>query len=844
MQMTPPFPYILITVFMFIIRCPAFAQNSLTGTVIDEEGKAIERVSVVIKDEQGKILSYAITDIRGIFSIKLPNSKNASSISFNHMGFQSRSLSLNEYQEGQRTTLTSRPFNIKEVTVKAKGIRLEGDTLTYRVSAFEKKQDKYIEDVIARLPGVEVSPSGTISYQGKPINKFMVEGIDLMGKKYSQISRNLTADKVKNIQIYENHQPVKMLRGVVLSDQAAMNLQLKDDAKNSIIGVIDAGTGLSMNGNTEWLRDARCVEMGFGKKMQNLNMYKTNNIGTDISTESISSETGYKGIIRNPVLRGDERNTYNDSHLISTNCLLKKRDTDLRLQISGFHDKTTQKRYQEMHYNDVDYGQVLSEHSELQNIHNQWDAELLYHQNGSRTNIRNTLSGSIDADNSYGHHQLNGKDSHAATRLRQHSIDNEFHLGKTFNNNKTLNIQLYAGISNQPSNMLLYNGCEQKTNLNIMEALLTAQFLHRLGQWASIGLSVKERSKAEWMDVEYEDYSNKDCYACHWLSIYPRFAFQSMTTSFIFEPEANILIRSIGNHQDRQAYFNPQLKITREITEGLRVNAEYQYKRNGDESIGTITSIPFYSSYNYMIKGSGELPESSFHKVGGSMSFRDINHSFFAYFGINADFIKNRLYESNLSDGLYQRELSKQTQLAKTYGIRWAISKQIPFWMLSTTMEGVCSWNNFYVMHASTVSPICNNYKRIAAKIRMNPSILFSVEMLTSVNFFHQGGNQLSFNKTSFCNYTEKVNLFFLPGKWQIGWVMQYDGSNDSMQTHHLFCDVSLSYRTKRNSIGLFLNNIFNCKDIKKRQFNEQGESFCITYLRPCELMIKTFFKL
>lgn len=59
---------------------------------------------------------------------------------------------------------------------------------------------------------------GTITYQGKQINKFYIEGLDLLGSKYSQASENISADKVKSVQVYERHQPVKLLRDVTFSD--------------------------------------------------------------------------------------------------------------------------------------------------------------------------------------------------------------------------------------------------------------------------------------------------------------------------------------------------------------------------------------------------------------------------------------------------------------------------------------------------------------------------------------------------------------------------------------------------------------------------------------------------
>ena len=128
-------------------------------------------------------------------------------------------------------TLKEGCFLLKEVKVKAQRIQSTGDTLTYSVAGFKQAQDRCIADVIAKMPGLEVKADGKIEYQGKAINKFYIEGIDLMGTQYGMANQNISADKVKSVQVLENHQPVKSLRGVSFSDQAALNLVLKDDAK-------------------------------------------------------------------------------------------------------------------------------------------------------------------------------------------------------------------------------------------------------------------------------------------------------------------------------------------------------------------------------------------------------------------------------------------------------------------------------------------------------------------------------------------------------------------------------------------------------------------------------------
>ena len=90
-----------------------------------------------------------------------------------------------------------------------------GDTLRYRVKAFAGKRDRYLEDVIKKLPGVEVKENGRIEYQGTPINKFYIEGQDPLGSNYTQASRNIPINAVDQVEVIEHNQHKRVLQGLV-----------------------------------------------------------------------------------------------------------------------------------------------------------------------------------------------------------------------------------------------------------------------------------------------------------------------------------------------------------------------------------------------------------------------------------------------------------------------------------------------------------------------------------------------------------------------------------------------------------------------------------------------------
>ena len=329
-----------IVLFLLLSAVLAFAQEPLSGIVVDDAGKALAGANVMAYGPDGKVLSFAVTGTDGAFQLKKTAGLERITASF--MGFKTVSIPAGQFKDGQQIRMEAGGFQLKEVAVTAERIKESGDTLTYSVGGFKQAQDRSIADVIGKMPGLEVKASGAIEYQGKPINKFYIEGMDLMGSQYALASENLSADKVKEVQVLENHQAIKSLRDVSFSEQAAINLVLKDEAKSTWSGLADLGGGYGK----EWLYDNRLMGMQFNKHFQTLMLYKNNNTGKDIGAEvvDLTDLTGYRmenGLLDMISLNGPEfereRYTFNSSHLLAGNWLLKTGpDSQLRLQASAY----------------------------------------------------------------------------------------------------------------------------------------------------------------------------------------------------------------------------------------------------------------------------------------------------------------------------------------------------------------------------------------------------------------------------------------------------------------------------------------------------------------------------
>ena len=207
-----------------------------------------------------------------------------------------------------------------------------------------------MEDVLKKLPGIKVAENGSVTYQGKAINKFYIEGKDLLGSSYNQATRNMPIDAVSDVEVYENHQPVKMLQNKQFSDRAALNIKLKSGYKSRPFGEIEGGIG---GKPTIW--NNRIFLTQILGKSQLLVSGKMNNTGADLSDETqehidVADLDAYEpqmaevlsgGSLANEVVSQD-RYLRNKSYSLGLNSLTAvSKDATLRANVLFYSDHSS-----------------------------------------------------------------------------------------------------------------------------------------------------------------------------------------------------------------------------------------------------------------------------------------------------------------------------------------------------------------------------------------------------------------------------------------------------------------------------------------------------------------------
>lgn len=267
--------------FLMLLWCSTlvFGQKTISGKITDSDGQAVPSASITI-EEAGKdaILAYTISNSKGEY--KLTFTSDASQMDVKVKAFNLKGMTKQVKNETQilNFNLQSEATEIKEVKIKTKLITKKGDTIAYDLSRFENKADRSLADVLKKIPGIEVGKNGQILYQGEAINKFYVNGKDLMEGGYGTIVNSLPKDAVQKMEVMENHQPVKALQNKMPSESAAINIKLKN--KITMTGRGEVGAGFS-----PMLWNVKLTPMFFGQNNQWVVNYKANNVGESVENE-------------------------------------------------------------------------------------------------------------------------------------------------------------------------------------------------------------------------------------------------------------------------------------------------------------------------------------------------------------------------------------------------------------------------------------------------------------------------------------------------------------------------------------------------------------------------------
>ena len=400
---------VLSIFFMLAFTLMVFAQKTISGVITDGDGKALASASITV-EEPGKnaILAYGISNAKGEYKVTVTSSE--SNLDLKVKAFNQKPITQSIKNEDQKInfSMDSQATEIQEVRLKTKLITKKGDTISYDLKSFENKNDRTLADVLKKIPGIEVNKDGTVLYQGEAINKFYVNGKDLMEGGYGTVNNSLPKDAVSKVEVLENHQPVSILRDKVPSEQAALNIKLKKSVTMTGRGEIGAGF-------SPLLWNVKLTPMFFGQKNQWVVNYKANNNGESVEKEgnllafgsrwegrrSQAAQKSWTNIetAGTPDLP-EKRYLLNNVHFFSANLLtspFKNKEWELKANVNYTYndverDSHTKTAYDDIPANNDLAGRTLEQSRSNDFYTNSAKAELIFTKNAKKGFFKNTTT--------------------------------------------------------------------------------------------------------------------------------------------------------------------------------------------------------------------------------------------------------------------------------------------------------------------------------------------------------------------------------------------------------------------------------------------------------------------
>lgn len=226
-------------VFMIVLFTVHFCfGQQISVTAKNTNGETLSNINVqLIKNK--KTLDFKITNSQGI-STFTPKEQGNFTLKFTSMQYKTLLMDINTKENTEFVAILQQEIKeIKEVTIKArpKISKAKGDTLSYNIKAIKDGTERTAEDLIKKIPGLDITDNGKVTHNGNMIGQILVEGNEFFGKNHKMATQNLTADMLEGVDLWKNYTTINGNRST------AINLKIKDQYKGKITGNAEVNYG-------------------------------------------------------------------------------------------------------------------------------------------------------------------------------------------------------------------------------------------------------------------------------------------------------------------------------------------------------------------------------------------------------------------------------------------------------------------------------------------------------------------------------------------------------------------------------------------------------------------------
>lgn len=857
---------IISFIALFLLFCIPMAMQSKRNTpiLLDDDNTAtgihgyvedslthnrLANVSITLL-RNGKPLKFTRTKEDGTFVLPITEKQANDKLQATFMGYKKTKTSISSGKETV-ISMASTAFVLKEVQVK--GSRITGrDTISFDLTRFANERDNSLKDVLKKLPGVDIEKNGRINYNGKPINRFTVEGLDLTGGKYNQLEENIKAKDVKKAEVIEHDQPIKALQNKTFTDNVAMNIALKDSARDKLMPTLKpymlVGHPSHVGGSINIMQIGKKKQMMYDAEYdrtgKNLG-YSLNQLASYSNRLAPASLPSWISVPSLDAPIDEERLRFNTSQKYSINHIKKnKDDAETRIEANYLRTVTRQER-ENMSIYDLggEAPTVTTEHNQKTMISDafnlQWENKvnkaehygnesicLSAAQNDGLSNINDTLT----------------------QRVRIPKLDLSASIYRLFVFKKSQlswrsTADYHHGVAD-----LYVNNERNRIRTNLWHTAHALQWMKNRFHWTqeyrmSIDLNniyakYQERSDEIGKNNRFIENSHDEIgqnslnitgkFTPYWQYKTETFR-MSFSPDFIWErftyPQKTLLTVSPYLYLYKKLDFRRELTIYTGYSTGTGNATNYAIKQ-------------YRKSYRSWYTSSDIIPITR--SLYGKLSYdykRPIKEIFFSA-SVNAS--KNWMNTASdlrIVDGKYYTSLYKQDSKSDNIGGSLYISKGFYDLHLKTRLEGSYNYSKGeQYSSGKAISYTADNYT-VKPSIDFSPSwCAFSYE--GEFSFYNSKRQKMA--KSSLFNWRQSVSATATISHVDLSFSLVHY-RNELQEGSHLntlLGDASAVWRMKKLRLSAELRNLFNKKNYMETIYSGISTLTDSYYLRPRELMI------
>jgi len=247
----------LPVLFFFCISSAIAQGGSVKGTITDTLNKQnlANTVISILEAKDSVLIKFTRSDKNGNFEIKdLPAGKFVLTASYPSYAdyVYPLELSANAAADAGIIKMTLKSKLLEEVLVRQKiaAVRLRGDTIEYNADSFKVHEGASVEEMLRKMPGLQVDKDGKITAQGETIEKVLVDGEEFFGDDPTMATKNLQADAIDKVQVFDKKSDQAAFTGIDDGSKSkTLNLTLKEDKKKGYFGKVEVGADLKERWN-------------------------------------------------------------------------------------------------------------------------------------------------------------------------------------------------------------------------------------------------------------------------------------------------------------------------------------------------------------------------------------------------------------------------------------------------------------------------------------------------------------------------------------------------------------------------------------------------------------------